>query len=410
MGPIRGRWTRWLHALAGPDTSSARQSFSALLVSSGGDLLAGVMLGSILSTLEELPGLLVLIPAAIGMRGNIFGALGSRLGTSILTGTFALSRRRSTVVGQNLLSAVTLTFVVSLALAALAKSIALAFHLSSISLLDLVVISMVGGVISSAVVLGITLAVAAASARKGWDMDSVAAPLITAAGDMVTLPSLFLATFCIGIPILSPALAVFTAGIAAASLVGVVRSGLPLLKRIVAESLPILLIAGTIDIIAGITIEKRLETFTTLPALLVLVPPFLTKTGALGGILAARLSSKLHLGMIEPSGRPSRVARAEFRLTAVFAVPVFTLLAVSSDLVSLALGLESPGLLRMLGISLLGGLLAMSACITITYYGAIAAYRLGLDPDNHGIPLVTSSMDLIGALSLIFAILMMGAG
>ncbi|HET9769713.1 MAG TPA: magnesium transporter [Acidimicrobiia bacterium] len=410
MGPIRGRWTRWLHALAGPDTGSARQGFLALLVSSGGDLLAGVTLGSILATLEELPGLLVLIPAAIGMRGNIFGALGSRLGTSILTGTFALSRRRSTLVGQNLLSAVTLTFVVSLALAALAKSIALAFHLSSISLLDLVVISMVGGIISSAVVLGITLAVAAASARKGWDMDSVAAPLITAAGDMVTLPSLFLATYCIGIPILSPALALLTGGIAVASLVGVARSGLPLLKRIVAESLPILLIAGTIDIIAGVTIEKRLAAFTTLPALLVLVPPFLTKTGALGGILAARLSSKLHLGLIEPSARPARPARAEFRLVAAFAVPVFTLLAVSSDLVSWLLGLESPGALRMLGISLLGGALAMTACVAITYYGAIAAYRLGLDPDNHGIPLVTSSMDLIGALSLIFAILMMGAG
>jgi mgtE-like transporter len=410
VGPVRGRWTRWLHALVGPDTASARQGFLALLISSGGDLLAGVTLGSILSTLEELPGLLVLIPAAIGMRGNIFGALGSRLGTSILTGTFVPSRRRSTLVGQNLLSAVTLTFVVSLALAALAKSIALAFHLSSISLLDLVVISMVGGVISSAVVLGITLAVAATSARKGWDMDSVAAPLITAAGDMVTLPSLFLATYCIGIPVLSPALALFTGGIAIASLVGVARSGLPLLKRIVAESLPILLIAGTIDIIAGVTIEKRLATFTTLPALLVLVPPFLTKTGALGGILAARLSSKLHLGLIEPTARPARAARAEFRLIAAFAVPVFTLLAVSSDLVSLLLGLESPGALRMLGISLLGGLLAMTACVTITYYGAIAAYRLGLDPDNHGIPLVTSSMDLIGALSLIFAILMMGAG
>jgi mgtE-like transporter len=399
-----------LRALVGPDARSARQGFLALLVSSGGDLLAGVILGSILHTLEELPGLLVLIPAAIGMRGNIFGALGSRLGTAILTGTFALSWRRTTLVGQNLLSALTLTFVVSLALAALAKSIAVAFHLDSISLLDFVVISMVGGLISSAVVLGITLAVAAASARKGWDMDSVSAPLITAAGDMVTLPSLFLATYCIGIPVLSPALAAVTGGMAVAALVGVVRSGLPLLKRIVAESLPILIIAGLIDTIAGVTIEKRLAAFTTLPALLVLVPPFLTKTGALGGILSARLSSKLHLGLIEPTARPSRAARMEFRLTAAFAVPVFTLLAVSADFVSLVLGLAGPGPLRMLGISLIGGAMATTACLAITYYGAIASYRLGLDPDNHGIPLVTSSMDLIGALALIFAILIMGVG
>ena len=410
MGPIRGRLARLAHALIGPDTVSARQGFSALLISSGGDLLAGVTLGSIQHTLEQLPGLLVLIPAAIGMRGNIFGALGSRLGTSIHTGTFSLTRRRSTVVGQNLLASLTLTFVVSLALAALAKSIAVAFDLRSISLLDFVVISMMGGVVSSAVVLAITVGVAAGSARYGWDMDSVAAPVITAAGDMVTLPSLFLATYCVGIRFVSPLLGAVTAGLALVSVVGVVRSGLPLLRRIVAESLPILLMAGAIDIIAGITIEKRLEAFTTLPALLVLVPPFLEDTGALGGILAARLSSKLHLGIIEPVPRPQRAARADFRLLAVFAVPVFTLVAISSDLVSVLLGLQSPGPVRMIGISLIGGLLATTACLAITYYGAIAAYRLGLDPDNHGIPLVTSSMDLIGAVALIFAILILRVG
>jgi mgtE-like transporter len=410
VGPVRGKPSRLLGALIGPDRVSARQGFLALLIASGASLLAGVTLGSIQHTLEELPGLLVLVPAAIGMRGNIFGALGSRLGTAIHTGTFTLTRRGSTVVGQNILSSLTLTFVVSLALAALAKSITLAFDLASISLLDFVVISMVGGVISSVVVLGITVGVAAASVRFGWDLDSVAAPLITAAGDIVTLPSLFLATCCIRIRILSPVLGGLTVALAAVSVFGVLRSGLPLLKRIVAESLPILLIAGAMDITAGIAIEKRLEAFTTLPALLVLVPPFLEQIGALGGILAARLSSKLHLGIIEPTPRPHRAARADFRLIALFALPVFTLGAVSADIVSLLLDLESPGPFRMVGISLIGGALATTACVAITYYGAIAAYRLGLDPDNHGIPLVTSSMDLIGAVALIFAILILGVG
>jgi mgtE-like transporter len=142
----------------------------------------------------------------------------------------------------------------------------------------------------------------------------------------------------------------------------------------------------------------------------VLVPPFLEDTGALGGILASRLSSKLHLGVVEPVARPPRAARADFRLIAVFAIPVFTLVAVSSDLVSLLLGLASPGPVRMIAISLIGGLMATVACVVITYYGAIVAYRLGLDPDNHGIPLVTSSMDLIGAVALIFAILIVRVG
>ena len=43
-----------------------------------------------------------------------------------------------------------------------------------------------------------------------------------------------------------------------------------------------------------------------------------------------------------------------------------------------------------------------------SYYGSIAAFRLGLDPDNHGIPLVTSSMDLIGAFALVLALVLLG--
>src|SRR3954462_8937356 len=183
-------------ALLGSDAATVRQGLAALLVSSGGDLLAGLTLGAITGTLEALPGLLVLVPAAIGMRGNIFGALGSRLGTSIHTGTFRLSRRRDTVVGQNVVASIALTLFVSAALAVLAKAVAGIFGVTeTISLADFLVISIIGGVLSSIVVLALTLAVASLSVRRGWDMDNVAAPLVTAAGDMVTLPSLFLATF-----------------------------------------------------------------------------------------------------------------------------------------------------------------------------------------------------------------------
>jgi mgtE-like transporter len=397
-----------LRRILGPDVAGARQGMAALLVTSAADLLAGLTLGSIEGTLEDLPGLLVLVPAAIGMRGNIFGALGSRLGTAIHTGTFVVSRRRDTLVGQNILASMALTLAVSSALAVLAKSVSVAFHLTSISVFDYLVISLVGGILSSAVVLVITLAVAARSVRAGWDMDNVAAPIVTAAGDVVTLPALFLATYLVGIPGVTFALGTLLAMVSVAALIAALRAGLPLLRRIVVESLPVMMVAGTIDVVAGVTIEKRLETFLALPALLALVPLFLQDTGALGGILAARLSSKLHLGLIEPTARPQRAARDDFLLVLVLALPVFFLMAISVDVVALVFGLASPGPVRMLGITLIGGLLATGACVLVTYYGAIAAYRFGLDPDSHGIPMVTSSMDLLGTISLIFAIVLVG--
>ena len=50
--------------------------------------------------------------------------------------------------------------------------------------------------------------------------------------------------------------------------------------------------------------RSRFARFDALPALLVLVPAHLSSSGALGGILSGRLSSKLFLGLVEPPTRP----------------------------------------------------------------------------------------------------------
>jgi mgtE-like transporter len=297
----------------------------------------------------------------------------------------------------------------------LAKSAAAAFGGDvSITLVDFVVISMIGGIVSSVFVLGLTLAVAAASVRRGWDLDNVAAPLVTAAGDMVTLPALFLATFLIDIPGVTVVVAVLSAALGLVALFMSLRSRLPILRRIVRESVPVLVAAGTIDIGAGLALDGQFEgddsPFQLYPALLVLVPPFLEDTGALGSVLSARLSSKLHLGVIEPRSRPQRAARTDFFLILMLALPVFTLVAVSAEIASIVFGRPTPGPFNMLGVALLGGLMATVVGVLVAYYGTVATYRLGLDPDNYGVPLLTASMDFVGAFSLIAAIAILHIG
>ena len=406
---LRPRLFRQFTALVRSDPVGFRAGFGALLLSSGGDLLAGLTLGSITGTLEELPGLLVLVPAAIGMRGNIFGALGSRLGTAIHTGTFHLSRRVDTVVGQNLAASFALSLSISVVLAFLAKVVAVAFGVSgTISVADFVVVSVIGGVLSSIVVVVITIGVAALSTRRDWDLDNVSAPIVTAAGDIVTLPSLFLATYLVGLQWVTPTLATLCTVAGLVALAVALRSGLPVLRQIVRESIPILVIAGAIDVIAGVTIERQFESFLVYPALLVLVPPFLEDSGALGGIFSSRIATRLHLGTLAPSRAPLRAVGADVMLIYVYAIPTFVLLGLSADVVSFVADLTSPGTLEMLAVTVLAGLLATTFAVVIGYYGAVASYRLGLDPDSHGIPIVTSSLDLLGALSLILVIVALG--
>jgi mgtE-like transporter len=46
----------------------------------------------------------------------------------------------------------------------------------------------------------------------------------------------------------------------------------------------------------------------------------------------------------------------------------------------------------------------------VAYYSSVVTYRLGLDPDNYGVPMLTSSMDLVGAVALVLAIITVGIG
>src|SRR3989442_1272353 len=122
------------------------------------------------------------------MRGTIFGAIGARFGTSVHAGLFEVTRERGGVLYQNVFVAIVTTFSSSLYLAALAKLSAMAFGLRSISFLDFVTISVVGGVLGSAVILGLTAGLTILSFRRGYDLDAVSTPIVTAAGDTNMIP------------------------------------------------------------------------------------------------------------------------------------------------------------------------------------------------------------------------------
>jgi mgtE-like transporter len=399
-----------VRAVLGPEATGIRQSLVALGISLLASLVAGLTLGAITETLEDLPGLLILIPAAIGLRGTVFGALGARLGTAIHSGTFRVSRRADTVLGQNVLAAGALTIFASVALAVLAKVVSVGFGLErSISVADFVVISLVGGFISSLLVLALTVLLAAGSARYGWDPDNVTAPLVTASGDMVTLPALFLATLLTDLDVVTPLIAAAGAVAAVVAIVAALTARLTTTRRIVRESVIVVVGAGVLSLVAGQTLEQRLDDLARYPALLALVPPFLAASGAIGGILSSRLTTKLHLGMLEPEAIPGKTARYDVALAYLVGFPVFVGASLVADVAAALVDLRSPGAVDMATVAMLGGFLSVSFAIGIAYYGAVVSYRLGLDPDNVGIPLVTSSLDLVGSVCFILAVLAIGA-
>ena len=387
----------------------SRQRFVALII---GVLVAssgGLILASAETTLTKLPGLLLLLPGAIALRGNIFGSMGSRLGTAAHTGTFGLSYRIESVLIQNLLASGSLSLISSLVLAILAKGTASAFGLSSaMTLADFIVISVIGGLLSSIVLAVITIVLSVGSVKFEWDLDNVVAPLVTTTGDLLTVPSLILASYLADRSDLTNGLALFIAIVSAVVLISSFKTPLDRFRRIFRQSIPVLGFAVVLDLIAGFVVERRLKDLLEVEAILVLLPAFLGIAGALGGILSSRLSTQFHLGIDDASPLPSRSSlRGVIDLSAM-AVPMFIFSGVIAHLISLGAGQSTPGVVKLVLISAIAGSIATVFVCVVAYYTTMSSFRFGLDPDTYGIPVVTSSLDLVGALTVILAMVLTG--
>ena len=369
----------------------------------------GLVLATAEGTLADLPGLLLLVPGAIALRGNVFGAMGSRLGTAVHAGTFRLSARPDGVVGQNLLGAAALSLVLSAVLGLMARGTAIAFGVTpTMTLADFVVVSTLGGLLASVFVGAVTLGLATGSIRFDWDLDNVLAPLVSTLGDLATVPALVVAAGLADRSGLTDALGGSLGLVAVVVLVVAWRSPLVDVRRIVRQSLPVLVAAGLLDLIAGVTVERRLDDLLAAEAMLVLLPAFLGTAGALGGILSSRLSTQFHLGLDDATPLPTRSSLREFRSLALLALPVFACCAVIAQWASVATGQTTPGLGDLLAVVMIAGLVATVLVIVVAYYTTMAAYRFGLDPDTYGIPVVMSSLDLVGASTLILAMVAVG--
>jgi mgtE-like transporter len=390
---------------------SLRRGLSAILLTSITGMVAGVILASAEDTLERLPGLLLLVPAAIDMRGNIYGALASRLSTALHIGEYDAELRRRSFMGRQIEATTLLTISTSVVIAVLAWSFGAAFGIENLlPVWKLVVIATVGGVLASAFLLVVTIVLSRVAQRRDWNMDDVGAPTVTVAGDILTVPALLLAAMIVDFEVVALVLGILLAAIGIwALVVGWIHAD-QVVRRIVRESVITLAAAAAVGAMAGTILEVRLETWIAAPVLLIMIPSFIANCGSLGGILSSRLASKIHLGLIEPRAIPGRMAALDISVAFLFSVFAFTAIGTTAWIAAQLFGFATPAILTVIGVALLAGLIATVILSVVAYATAAASYHFGLDPDNEGIPIVTSAMDLLGLLSFVGVVALIGVG
>jgi len=132
-----------------------------------------------------------------------------------------------------------------------------------------------------------------------------------------------------------------------------------------------------------------------------------SNAGALGGIFSSRISSKLHLGVIGPRARPEGAAFLDAVLVFGFGIVAFLLVGILGYAYGVIVG-KSLGVGVMIGGTLLTGVIATLIAIAVGYYVAVASSRFGLDPDNQSVPVITSVMDLAGAVTFLSVLALLG--
>ena len=393
---------------------------SALIIAGTADLFAGLLMDRMEDQLTAVIGMMILIYSAIGMRGTIFGAMGSRIGTSLNIGTFEMSFRKGTVLRANVESTLVLTLLMSVIMGFTSWVVASLLFGGTTSLWDFIFISGIGGFAAGVIVLFCNIGIAYTGYRKEWDVDNITAPLISAIGDIVTLPMIFVTTMlCFRVRDLtsddSVMMLVATVLIAVSAFMLVhifFRKSSRMsfegeAKRIIVQSLPMLLFCLLFEIIAGMVIQDQQDRLIRFSIFMIMMPAFLDQGNALTGMLTSRLSSMIHLGTLEKKAVPGKGARDNFMFILTCGMLTFVYIGVVSYIVAAVFpGSDLAGvtLAQTLVIVLVAGLVSTVILSFLSYYVAILADRFGLDPDDHCIPITSSASDLICATVLTVSI------
>ncbi|NUB90510.1 magnesium transporter [Haloterrigena sp. SYSU A121-1] len=167
---------------------------------------------------------------------------------------------------------------------------------------------------------------------------------------------------------------------------------------IVSTLVPLLIALSVLQMVSGTVLESFEEQLLVYPSLLVLVPVMIGTAGNLGSIMCARLSTQLHLGTLEFSPTNPDI-RANVGAVIGLAATVFVLLGFAAWGIGRVLG-GSLGLGTLLVITIVSGMLLAIWVVLVSTVAVYLSYRLGYDPDDTTIPVVTNVCDITGVLIL----------
>ena len=175
-----------------------RETILVLLLSALGSIAVGFLLGTAETIINSLPGLIVLVPPLMSIRGAIGGAFSARLSTALHLGTIKpILRNNTTAFKKSFFATLILTAVLPLWIGALSYLVTSLFNVGGethLSLLGFILIAELSGLLSGFLQALVSILLSIITYRRGLDPDVVVAPIIYTTGDVIGVISLVLIT------------------------------------------------------------------------------------------------------------------------------------------------------------------------------------------------------------------------
>ena len=168
-----------------------KELFSSELIS----IIIGLAAGTVLAVYKQkiflIPGMFILLPGLLELRGNISGSFASRLSSGLFLGAINPKKVHSRIIKGNLIASFILAIIVSLALGLLAYLFNVLIF--KIYMPKIILIPLIAGIIANAIEIPLALFGTIYLFKRGHDPNNIMGPFVTSTGDITTVISLLIA-------------------------------------------------------------------------------------------------------------------------------------------------------------------------------------------------------------------------
>lgn len=170
-----------------------KEILGSQLISVIGGLIVGTLLAIYTDKLLLIPGMIILLPGFLEMRGNISGSMASRLSSGLFLKIVNPNKTNTKIIIGNFIASFIQVIAVSLVLGIIAFGFNnIIFHISTTKI---IFIPLIAGILANLIEIPLTIIVTFYLFKKGHDPNNIMGPFLTSTGDITSVLAILVTLF-----------------------------------------------------------------------------------------------------------------------------------------------------------------------------------------------------------------------